>query len=86
MLLLGVGPIEVVRADDVDGGGGGASLNHVHYVVRVRDVEPANTNTRFKGWKQHQNQNETYCFARLKYILLIRPFQTQSDGTTSYLS
>ena len=42
MLLLRVAlvGVEVVRADDVDGRGGGASLHHVHYVVGVRDVEP----------------------------------------------
>ena len=42
MLLLRVAlvGVEVVRADDVDRGGRGASLHHVHYVVGVRDVEP----------------------------------------------
>ena len=42
MLLLRVAlvGVEVVRADNVDGRGGGASLHHVHYVVGVRDVEP----------------------------------------------
>ena len=35
------GAVQVVRADDVDGGGGGTALHHVHYVVRVRDVEAA---------------------------------------------
>ena len=45
VLLLGVRPMEVVRADDVDCGGGGAPLHHVHYVVCVGNVEPANTNT-----------------------------------------
>ena len=53
MLLLGARPIEVVRAHNVDCRGGGTPLNHVLYMVRVWDVEPANTNinTSFKGWE-----------------------------------
>ena len=39
VLLPMCGAVQVVRADDVDGGGGGTALHHVHYVVRVRDVE-----------------------------------------------
>ena len=36
MLLLGVcGPIGIVRADNVDGWGGRAPLDYVHYVIRV---------------------------------------------------
>ena len=35
MLLLWVGPTEVVGADNVDGVGGGAPLDYLHYVVRV---------------------------------------------------
>ena len=35
MLLLGVGPIEVVGADNVDGWSWGASLHYVHDVVCV---------------------------------------------------
>ena len=35
MLLLGLDPIEVMWADDVDGWGGGAPLHYVHYVIRV---------------------------------------------------
>ena len=35
MLLLWVRAIEVVGADNDDGGGGGAPLDYLHYVVRV---------------------------------------------------
>ena len=38
LLVAGLLP-RVVRADDVDLGGGGATLHHVHYVVSVGDVE-----------------------------------------------
>ena len=40
LLVAGLLP-RIVRADDVDLGGGGAPLHHVHYVVRVKDVEAA---------------------------------------------
>ena len=45
MLLLGVSPIEVVGADNVDGWSWGASLHYVHDVVCVWYVEPAYRNT-----------------------------------------
>ena len=50
MLLLVAGLLpRVVRADDVDLGGGGAPLHHVHYVVRVGDVEAGEES--FSLWK-----------------------------------
>ena len=44
LLLGGVGwgfGLMFARQGDIYGEGGGATLHHVHYVVRVRDVEAA---------------------------------------------